>query len=161
LSANAKYQWVNISGDLPLNLAAVSVFADWEPAIPAFYVGMERGVYRSINLGQHWERFGANMPNTVVSDLQYQANEHILAAATFGRGAVEILITPTTISGDVYWDHDGNGIRSGGDKGLPGVTVFLDTNGNGQHDSNEIGTLTNDTGDYSFANVPTGTYVIR
>jgi hypothetical protein len=50
-------------------------------------------VYRSIDLGVHWKRFGKDMPNTTVSDLQTLPTHNILAAGTASRGVFEILLS--------------------------------------------------------------------
>src|SRR5262249_29148346 len=83
--------WRNISGDLPTDLGAFTIFADFQCAVPALYVGTSRGVYHSVDLGRHWEKFGGFLPNAEVRDLQYLPAQNILAAATFGRSAWEIL----------------------------------------------------------------------
>jgi hypothetical protein len=153
--------WANVTGDLPPNLRVSTIFVDWQYAIPALYVGTERGVYHSVNLGGHWEKFGQFLPNTNVQDLQYLPQQHILAAGTAGRGAWEILIPAASVGGQVYWDHNGNAAQDANDKGLANVTVFLDADGNGVQDPNEYGTKTDATGHYSFAKVPPGTYSIR
>ncbi len=41
---------------------------------------------------------------------------------------------PAGLSGEVFNDLDGNGVRGPQEPGLPGVTVFLDLNGNGLRD---------------------------
>lgn len=154
-------EWTNVSGDLPTNLAAVSIFVDWQYSIPALYVGTSRNVYHSVNLGAHWEKFGQFLPNTTVSDLQYFPFLSILAAGTTGRGAWEILIPSAQVSGQVFWDHNGNSVQNVGDDGLPGVIVFLDADGNGALDANEYSAFTNAQGNYVFANVPPATYDLR
>jgi hypothetical protein len=66
-----------------------------------------------------------------------------------------------TLSGHKFNDHNGNGVQDAGDEGLPGVTVFLDTNGNGALDPGEQSTITDANGNYRFANVGPGTYLVR
>jgi len=161
-------QWVNIDGDLPagvsstdLNLNTASLFVDWSYAVPVLYVGTSRGVYHSLNFGNNWTPFG-QMPNTVVTDLEYLPKENILAAGTMGRGAWEMLTKPSTVSGHVYWDHNGNGVDNVGDSGMAGVIVFLDIDNDGALDlSTEYGGITNASGDCVIKNVPPGTYTVR
>lgn len=86
-------QWKNISGNLPANLSIACVCVDWKPATPALYAGTARAAYRSTNLGVSWQKFGLHLPNTVITDLQIIPASNILAAATFGRGAWEILLS--------------------------------------------------------------------
>jgi photosystem II stability/assembly factor-like uncharacterized protein len=153
--------WLNVSGDLPTNLGVHTIFVDWQYAISALYVGTDRGVYHSVNQGANWMKFASGLPNTAVADLQFLPQQNILAAATGGRGAWEILIPPSQVSGQVYWDHNSNGAKDAGDGGLGGWTVYLDSNGNGKLDAKEYSTTTNAQGQYSFAAVPPGTYSIR
>ena len=86
-------KWKNISGDMPLNLGVASIAVDWRFTPNVIYVGSARGVFRSRDLGVHWKRFGKDMPNTPVSDLQTLPTHNILAASTSGRGVFEILLS--------------------------------------------------------------------
>ncbi|MEI2781435.1 MAG: SdrD B-like domain-containing protein [Candidatus Competibacter sp.] len=69
--------------------------------------------------------------------------------------------------GDTVWfDADADGAQDAGEPGIPGVTVALyrDSNGNGQLDAGEpaIATTTTDgNGNYLFAGVPDGNYIVR
>jgi hypothetical protein len=49
------------------------------------YVGTDRGVFRARFATPGWQRFGTNLPNTLVSDLRLTPG--MLTAATHGRGA--------------------------------------------------------------------------
>ncbi len=62
------------------------------------------------------------------------------------------------IFGMVYEDLDRNGIKSAGDNGLPGWTVFLDLNKNNALDAGEPSRVTDANGDYSFAGIAAGSY---
>ena len=88
--------WLNATGDLPGNVSYYALFVVWQSPIPALFVGTDRGVYRSFNLGNNWTKWSPDLPNTRVNDLQGQmiGGQLILAAATAGRGAWEILIQP-------------------------------------------------------------------
>jgi photosystem II stability/assembly factor-like uncharacterized protein len=90
-------KWKNISGDMPWNLGVIPIAVDWRYTPNVLYVGSARGVYRSIDMGVHWTRFGLDMPNTSVSDLQTLPSHNILAASTFGRGVFEILLSDPKI----------------------------------------------------------------
>ena len=63
-----------------------------------------------------------------------------------------------TISGVAFQDTNGSGARNNGEAGLPGLTIFLDTNRNGILDAGEVRTITNANGNYTFANLVPGTY---
>jgi hypothetical protein len=51
-------------------------------------VGGLGGVYRLLNpgTGTEWRLFGTDLPNVLVTDVEYYAPRHLLMAATFGRG---------------------------------------------------------------------------
>ena len=88
--------WQQITGNIPGNLSLYTVFVAWEPTVPALFVGTDRGIYRSFDLGSTWIKWERGLPNTRVNDLQgeIRAGRLLLAAGTFGRGAWEILIKP-------------------------------------------------------------------
>jgi hypothetical protein len=144
---------VSITGDLPNNLGVSVIFVDWQYSIPALWVGTSRGVFHSVNLGQNWTKFGIDMPNTNLTDLEGLSSANVLAAATGGRGAFEIFIKPSSISGAVF--------QSPGNKPMPGAYVFLDVNGNGIRDASECQTPTDVNGQFQFATVPPGMYTPR
>ncbi|CAN5173096.1 hypothetical protein BH11PLA2_BH11PLA2_48940 [soil metagenome] len=66
-----------------------------------------------------------------------------------------------SLGGLKFNDLNGNGIRDANDTGVSGVTIFLDTNGNGNLDAGEISTVTDANGNYLFTNVGPGTFRIR
>lgn len=63
------------------------------------------------------------------------------------------LVFPTTISGTLYVDADGDSVRDEGETPLGGWVVFLDTNNNGKIDPGETQTLTDAEGKYTFTNL--------
>lgn len=88
-------------------------------------------------------------------------------AATTG-GPLEELVTildvsvtgDGTVTGTAYRDIDKDGVQDAGEDGLPGVTVFVDTNDDGDLDTGETSTTTDVDGNYSLS-VPEGAAVIR
>jgi hypothetical protein len=74
--------------------------------------------------------------------------------ATFGDSQTVI------ITGNVFNDANGNKVKDATEKGIAGVTVYLDFNNNGQLDSFELKTTTDANGNFKFVE-PFGTYVIR
>ncbi len=63
--------------------------------------------------------------------------------------------------GDFIWnDLDGDGVQDGGESGISGVTVFLDTNANGTLDGGETSTVTDGSGAYDFTDLATGSYEV-
>ena len=90
-----------------------------------------------------------------------------VAGMNFG----EARLLDSSISGSVYIDKDSSGTRNAGDRGLPGVVVFLDVNENGLLDSGEPQATTStdmfytpsvdEAGDYSFTHLSNGRFVVR
>ena len=66
--------------------------------------------------------------------------------------------TTGTVTGLVWNDLDGDGIRDGGEAGLANRTVFVDTNGNQSLDLSEISATTDSSGNYTLRNVPSGAH---
>jgi hypothetical protein len=71
------------------------------------------------------------------------------------------VVAPAQLSGVVYSDWSGDGIREKGEAGLGGLTVYLDLNNNGVLDSTDRSTKTDYWGDFTFANLAPGTYTVR
>jgi hypothetical protein len=87
--------WVNITGSIPNNLNINSIFVDWQPVTPTLFVGTDRGLYVSLDLGVTWTKWGPGLPNATINDVQGEVlagGQLLLAVATFGRGAWEILL---------------------------------------------------------------------
>lgn len=68
---------------------------------------------------------------------------------------------PGSISGTVYEDDNGDGLRSVGDEGLPGLTVFRDNNGDSALSVGEPTVATSSSGIWSFTTLDAGSYNIR
>ncbi len=66
-----------------------------------------------------------------------------------------------SISGTKYNDLNANGRPDPGEFPLPNWQLYLDLNNNNRLDTNEPSTLTNSQGNYTFANLPVGTYQVR
>lgn len=69
------------------------------------------------------------------------------------------VVTRGTVSGVVFNDLNGNGLRDSGEPGLPGATIFIDLNGNNTPDAGET-RITDASGTYSFTGLVPGTYVV-
>lgn len=65
------------------------------------------------------------------------------------------------ISGTKWNDRNGNGTLDTGEPTLQGWTIFLDQDNNGLLDPGELSTVTGASGNYSFPDLPDGTYVVR
>jgi len=66
-----------------------------------------------------------------------------------------------SISGTAYNDANHNGARDGGEVGLAGVTIFIDTNKDGFLDPGDRTATTDAQGDYAFNDLQPGTYTVR
>ncbi|NBD16586.1 MAG: S8 family serine peptidase [Cyanobacteria bacterium] len=69
-------------------------------------------------------------------------------------------LEPGSISGSKWNDLDGDGERGEGEPGLEGWTIYLDQNQNGELDEEDISTVTDANGDYSFTELPVDTYTV-
>lgn len=65
------------------------------------------------------------------------------------------------ISGVVFDDLNGNGVRESGEPGLAGQTIFIDLNFNGVMTANEPRVVSGSNGSFTFSNRPNGIQRIR
>src|SRR4051794_14504991 len=65
------------------------------------------------------------------------------------------------ISGTVFNDANGNGVRNVGEAGLSGFQVYLDANNNGVFNAGEKSLITGPTGAYDFNGLPPAVYHVR
>ncbi|MFT3788234.1 MAG: SdrD B-like domain-containing protein [Tepidisphaeraceae bacterium] len=78
------------------------------------------------------------------------------------RALIDFGIVQTgSISGSLFGDRDGNGVRSGNEWGYGGWSVFLDRNDNGRRDRGEPKTITDPAGRYLFTDLLPGDYRVR
>lgn len=90
-----------------------------------------------------------------------------LSALDFG----EVLLKDSTIRGVVFGDTNMSGIRDVGERGLAGLTAYLDLNNNNALDVGEPTAVTSEdqfytpsideAGSYSFTHLAQGTYTVR
>jgi hypothetical protein len=73
------------SNGLPQGVPVNSIMNDPNNT-STLYAGTHLGVYRSLDGGANWERFGAAMPLVNVTDLYLSPTNGRVRAATFGRG---------------------------------------------------------------------------
>jgi len=77
----------NISGDLPERGSVYALTED--PTRPGLlFAGTEFGAFFTLDEGKHWIQLKGGLPTIAVKDLEIQAREGDLVAATFGRGLV-------------------------------------------------------------------------
>ncbi|MEG3909054.1 DUF4347 domain-containing protein, partial [Microcoleus sp. w2-18aC6] len=79
----------------------------------------------------------------------------------FSAQPVPVVVPLSTITGIKFNDFDGNGTQAAGELGVAGVTVFLDTNGDGILGAGETSATTGANGSFTFPNLPAGTYNVR
>ncbi len=85
--------WTILDGDgsgFPAGVAVNSIATDPNNGAN-LYAGTHLGVYRSVDGGATWSRFGAGMPLVNVMDFYIAPNSSRMRAATFGRGFWELL----------------------------------------------------------------------
>ena len=76
--------WKSIVGNIPAG--SINVIRE-DPAVPnLLYAGNDFGVYVSTDGGAKWNVLGGNLPTNEVSDIQIQARDNVIVAATYGRG---------------------------------------------------------------------------
>src|SRR5581483_10054973 len=63
-----------------------------------------------------------------------------------------------SIKGTVFNDTNGNGTLDTGETPIAGQTVFLNIDNTGAPDSNNPSTITDSSGNYSFSDLPAGSY---
>ena len=80
------------------------------------------------------------------------------AATGFAFGDAQ---ATASISGRVFNDANGNGVRDPGELGLGLWQVFIDYNNDGKFDGHDVSMMTDADGNWSFTKLATGTYTIR
>ncbi len=96
-------------------------------------------------------------PGGTVANDQFSGLSIVAGTAGVNNNFGEL--APSTLSGRVFNDGNNDGIQNGTDAAIPGVTVVL-TGTDDLGNSVSTTTTTNGTGDYSFANLRPGNYVI-
>lgn len=79
---------IDITGNLP-NLA-VNTIVYQNDSPDRLYIGTDAGVYYSENSSGNWIKYGTDLPNLVVTELEIQYKAKKLRAATYGGGVWEI-----------------------------------------------------------------------
>jgi len=74
----------NLSGNLPNVPVNTIVVQDDSP--DRLYIGTDIGVFVSDYNSAYWEKYGSDMPNVIVNELEIHKAENKLYASTYGRG---------------------------------------------------------------------------
>ncbi len=140
-----------------------------------FFGGLAAGTYTVKVVTSTLPGGGANLTNTVDPDLTPGVTGDSQSSVTIAAGGINLTrdfgyrpVSPqavNTISGTVWQDTNADGTLAGESVYFPNVTVALyaDTNGNGVLDGGDkvVGTTTTDgSGNYSFGNLPNGSYLV-
>lgn len=102
---------------------------------------------------------GSNALNRIAVNIAALGTETNVAFSYYQTGAY-------SIGNTIFYDWNGNALQDGTDEGIAGVTVYLysDNNTNGILEASSdplVATAVTDTsGHYSFANLPSGSYVV-
>lgn len=127
-----------------------------------FYSGTHNGAQNSTRVftfvGQVSNSYQA--PGTMTNTAQMNYSAPGFSPISEQAQAIAQILS-TSISGFKFNDLNGNGVFDGGEPKLPGWTIYIDANDNGVLDPGETQTVTDGAGNYSFAALPLGTYVIR
>jgi len=86
----ATWTALDVNNGLPAGVPVNTIVND-PTAATTLYAGTHLGVYRSLDSGGTWERFGAGMPLVNVTDFYISPSSNRMRAATFGRGFWELL----------------------------------------------------------------------
>lgn len=88
LTSNLGDSWTNITGDLSAKAESFRSIV-YVPAGSGFLVaGTNRGVFAmAVDQPGVWKAIGANLPNAMVFELEYDSSDDLLVAGTMGRGA--------------------------------------------------------------------------
>ncbi|MBI3569275.1 MAG: hypothetical protein HY084_13835 [Gemmatimonadetes bacterium] len=108
-TTNTGSSWTDLSANLP-NIP-VNGFA----LVPGgeFDIGTDLGVFRSSDDGASWSVASTGLPNVAVYDVVYNLTTKTLAAATHGRGAWTVSLTPTLTPTQVFVDAAPSSYTSG------------------------------------------------
>jgi photosystem II stability/assembly factor-like uncharacterized protein len=107
-TTDAGVSWTNVTGDLATGLRGMSLAVGFGPNPPELYLGTDYGVYRSVNGGANWLRFGDSLPDIAVCDIAWDSVNQVVVAATHGRGMWRMPVTSGGIAGP---GHSGRASR--------------------------------------------------
>ena len=98
---------------------------------------------------------------TAVNGQTYYLRVQGFASATSPLYLLSLTQAPGTIAGQTFEDRNASGAKEAGEAAVPGRTVYLDANNNGQLDAGETSLVSDAGGNYKFLNVTPGAYTVR
>ena len=103
---------------------------------------------------------GSCNPAANVADVSYAVDANGFSVPPVQKTA-SIVLLGASIGTNVYYDVNNSSNWDSGDKPLSGVIVYIDSNGNGVRDGNELFATTDTNGWYQINNLAAGTYTVR
>jgi len=159
LNGNGRYE--PTQGELPIN--GVTVFLDTnnngtpdtgEQQISTNSAG--RGAFTNLAVGNYVVR------EVVPSGFSPSTADRVDVSLSTQDANVTFANTPNSnITGCKFEDFNLNGYRDGNEPAIAGVTIAIDTNGDGVLQATEPTSITDQFGRFSFTNLRPGTYKIR
>ena len=142
-------------GTQPLTISATSVAAPF--SIDPGLVGTSIGIGESRLLTLRFSPTSPGPQNAPATIASNDADESSFVLNLTG------LAINTAVSGNVYEDFAGDGVRAPSDTNIlsSGAIVYVDANSNGNFDTGETNTPVDATGYYAFLTLPNGTHRIR
>ncbi len=81
-------EWTNLSGNLP-NVPVNSI-AYQENSPDRLFIGTDIGVFYSDYGSAYWQKYGSDMPNCIVSEVEIIEERNMIYVSTYGRGMWKI-----------------------------------------------------------------------
>ena len=107
-------------------------------------------------------RSASTAARTILQELRRNSQDARPAAAVVLEPLEpRLMLSGAAISGAVWKDYDGDGLRDAGEDGLAQATVYLDLDGSGTWEQGEPWQLTGEDGGYLFDGLDAGTYQVR
>lgn len=116
------------------------------------------GSYSFVNLPAASFNIKATIPASTVATIPSPSSQTITLATDEQRTLVNFgyRLNPGAITGLLYNDANADGFQESNELGVPGFTVYVDTNLNGQFDANEPSSTTDSVGKFVITPVPPG-----
>ena len=127
-------------------------------AITFNYVSTITGVSSSDNGADATIGIKAANPNSDPLLVSYKSTNPLVGS----QQALQFTAPPfgSNLSGNVFNDFNRNGLHDPGEPGVAGWTVYLDLKRDGHDDPGDPQAVTDAAGNYTFSNVPAGSYQV-